>query len=282
MDTLHRRLFAAAAVRRLGARYRAGHRHHADRPLLRALRRPRGLGRPGDDLPGHRRAAAGADVDRQRRHGDRARRPDRLRRGSSASARPGRAGQRTRSARWTPVSDPADRTRSAGRAGEHHAAAVVAGARPEVDHPVGAADHVEVVLDDDHRQPASTSRSNSPIRRVDVVHVQARWSARRARRCCRSPQLRRQLEPLAFAAGQGRQRLPQRQVAEARRRPARRASWRSPASVKKLGRLADRHLADVAIALPRSLCASTSSVKRLPSQVSQTLTPGPCGRGRCR
>ena len=34
---------------------------------------------------------------------------------------------------------------------EDHPAAVVAAARPQVDHPVGAGDDIEVVLDDDHR-----------------------------------------------------------------------------------------------------------------------------------
>ncbi len=40
------------AVRRGG-----GDRHHADRPLLRAVRRPRGLGRRPGGLPGHRASA---------------------------------------------------------------------------------------------------------------------------------------------------------------------------------------------------------------------------------
>src|SRR2546428_763000 len=60
------------ALRRLGARDRAGNRHHADRALLRAVRRPRGVGGSPGDLPGHRRdAAAGGAADRV--HGDRAR-----------------------------------------------------------------------------------------------------------------------------------------------------------------------------------------------------------------
>ena len=56
MDRLHRELFTAAARQGLAVRRRAGHRRHADRPLLRALRRPRRLrGAPGG-LPGHRPA----------------------------------------------------------------------------------------------------------------------------------------------------------------------------------------------------------------------------------
>ena len=57
MDRLHRGLFRAGALRRLALRHRDRHRHHAARPLLRALRRPRGQRRAPGGLPGHGRAA---------------------------------------------------------------------------------------------------------------------------------------------------------------------------------------------------------------------------------
>lgn len=36
------------------------------------------------------------------------------------------------------------------RAGSHHAAAFLAAARPHIDHIIRVADHIQVVLDDDH------------------------------------------------------------------------------------------------------------------------------------
>ena len=44
------------ALRRLAVRRRGGHRHHPARPLLRAVRRPRGQRRATGRLPGDRRA----------------------------------------------------------------------------------------------------------------------------------------------------------------------------------------------------------------------------------
>ena len=42
------------------------------------------------------------------------------------------------------------------RAGGHHAAALVAGARPDDDHPVGVRDHAQVVLDHDMKVAAAS------------------------------------------------------------------------------------------------------------------------------
>ena len=57
MDRPAPRAVPPAARRGLVVRHRAGHRHHAARPLLRAIRRPRRLRRAPGRLPGHRRAA---------------------------------------------------------------------------------------------------------------------------------------------------------------------------------------------------------------------------------
>ena len=55
MDQLRRTSFRRAALRRLGARRRGRRRHRPARPLLRADRRPRRLGRQPGRLRGHRR-----------------------------------------------------------------------------------------------------------------------------------------------------------------------------------------------------------------------------------
>jgi S-(hydroxymethyl)mycothiol dehydrogenase len=69
-----------------------------------------------------------------------------------------------------------------GRALEHHPAAVVAGARAEVDDPVGVRHHRLVVLDDDDRLAGVDQAVEQAEQLLDVGQVQARWSARRARR----------------------------------------------------------------------------------------------------
>jgi DMSO/TMAO reductase YedYZ heme-binding membrane subunit len=60
-----------------------------------------------------------------------------------------------------------------GRALEHDAAAVVAGAGTEVDHPIGPGDDVEVVLDHDHRAATVDEPVEQADEVVDVGHVQA-------------------------------------------------------------------------------------------------------------
>ena len=54
MDELHRQMFMKLLVPRLVARRRDGDRRHPDQPLLRALRRPRGLGGTPRRPPGDR------------------------------------------------------------------------------------------------------------------------------------------------------------------------------------------------------------------------------------
>ena len=58
-----------------------------------------------------------------------------------------------------------------GRPLEHHAAAVAARARPEVDDPVRAGDHVEVVLDHDDRRATVNEAIQQPHKTVVTVGV---------------------------------------------------------------------------------------------------------------
>ena len=106
--------------------------------------------------------------------------------------------------RNAPVIDPGDAHQVVDRAGHHDVAAVLARARTDVDHPVGGADGVLVVLDDDQRvaevaQPGQ--RLDQPVvvplvqadRRL-VQHVQHADQA--------GADLRGQPDPLRLAAGQ--------------------------------------------------------------------------------
>ena len=75
--------------------------------------------------------------------------------------------------RKAPVSDL--RLRSTLRRGPcgDHVAAVLAGSRPHVDEPVGAAHHLLVVLDDEHRVAEVAQRLERPDQAVVVALVQA-------------------------------------------------------------------------------------------------------------
>ena len=113
-----------------------------------------------------------------------------------------------------------------GRAGEHQLAAGLAAFGPEVDHPVGRADHVEVVLDHDHRVPGVEQLAQRAHQLGDVVEVQAggRLVEQVQRALARQPLCRRadglgqeagQLQALRLAARQRRHRLAQAHVLEA-------------------------------------------------------------------
>ena len=107
---------------------------------------------------------------------------------------------------------------------------------PEVDDPVGGADHVEVVLDDDERVSGGDQPPERPEQLRDVVEVQAggrlveeeerppgvgRGQAPAGSRrspgwqgACRFGEMPRQLQPLRLAAGERRHRLAEPQVLE--------------------------------------------------------------------
>ena len=86
-----------------------------------------------------------------------------------------------------------------------------------VDDPVGGLDHVQVVLDDQDRVALVDERLQHPEQLVHVLEVQA--GRRLVQHVDRAPgrallQLRRELDPLGLAAGQGRRRLPEPDIAE--------------------------------------------------------------------
>src|SRR5215469_7091018 len=99
-----------------------------------------------------------------------------------------------------------------GGAGRDHAAAAGSALRAEVDDPVRGLDHVQVVLDHDHRVAAVNEPAEHAEQLADVVEVQARGGLVEHvdRPAGRAPlQLGGELYPLRLPAGQGRGRLPQ-------------------------------------------------------------------------
>src|SRR5690242_16999361 len=64
------------------------------------------------------------------------------------------------------------RNKIAGGTGEDHGSAIVACARTKVDHPVGARDDIEVVLDDDDGGASIDQPVEEADERIDVVHMQ--------------------------------------------------------------------------------------------------------------
>ena len=103
------------------------------------------------------------------------------------------------------------------RAGGHDVAALVARLGPQVDHPVGRLDHVEVVLDHHHR----VAQVDQPVEHVEqlgqVVEVQAggRLVEQVERPAGVGPrELGGQLHALRLAAGERRRRLAEREVVE--------------------------------------------------------------------
>ena len=163
---------------------------------------------------------------------------------------------------------------------DHHLAAGVPALRPEVDHVVGRLDHVEVVLDQQHR----VAGVHQPVQRLeqplDVREVQA---GRRlvedvdgVLRALQLAQLRRDLDPLRLAAGQRRRRLAERQVAEAEIVRAPRSSCRPPARpAKNVTPSSTDMFSTSSIVLPRSVTSSVSLLKRAPLHAPQvTSTSG--------
>ena len=97
------------------------------------------------------------------------------------------------------------------------AAAGLAGLGAQVDDPVGRLDHVEVVLDHDHRVAQVDQAVEHVQQLADVVEVQA--GGRLVEDVERPPgvgpaKLGGQLDALGLAAGERRRRLAQRQVVE--------------------------------------------------------------------
>ena len=117
---------------------------------------------------------------------------------------------------WLVPAEPS--TTSSGVPCDDDAAAGRAGFRAEVDDPVRRLDHVEIVLDDDHR----VAEIDEPIQHfeqlVNVVEVQAgRRLIEDVQRASRAgpSQFGGELDALRLAAGQRRRRLTERQIIEA-------------------------------------------------------------------
>ncbi len=140
------------------------------------------------------------------------------------------------------------------RAGEHDAAALLAGAEPEIDDVIGDLDHVGVVLDDqdgvalvaqlpeDRDQPEVVARVQADRRLVE--HVE-RADQRRAERG-------RQVDALRFAARQRRRQAIERQVVEADVAAGTTAAAESPSAPSRRSPLPSRS----ARGCRRTSCAS--------------------------
>src|SRR5579859_1278784 len=105
-----------------------------------------------------------------------------------------------------------------GGAGGYHGATARPALRAQVDHPVRRLDHVEVVLDDDHRVAAVHQPSEHAQELADVLEVQAGGGlVQHVDRPAGGPalQLGGELDPLRLATGQGRRGLAEADVAEA-------------------------------------------------------------------
>ncbi|MPM85935.1 hypothetical protein SDC9_133018 [bioreactor metagenome] len=97
---------------------------------------------------------------------------------------------------------------------EDDASAVVAGARAEVDDPVRVGHHGLVVLDHDHRLAGVDQPVEQAEELLHVGQVQAGGGLVKDVDTALLAQVGGELEPLAFTAGQGRQRLADGEVAE--------------------------------------------------------------------
>ncbi len=119
-----------------------------------------------------------------------------------------------------------DRLEPVGRTAVEHVAALLARGRPDVDDPVGVADHVELVLDDEQRiagglQPVERAQQRLGVGRMKprgrlVEHVDHAEQVR--------AHLRGEPQALQLARRERRRAALERQVAEARGRAARRAA----------------------------------------------------------
>ena len=105
-------------------------------------------------------------------------------------------------ARNWPVSELSARTSSAGGPSKITCAAVVARARTQVDHPVGPANDIQVVLDDDHRPSVVDQSVQQADEVVDILHVEAGGRLVEDIDLRVAGHLDRQLQPLPLAAGE--------------------------------------------------------------------------------
>ena len=173
------------------------------------------------------------------------------------------------------------RMMSRGRAGADQRAARIAALGTQIDDPIGGADHVEVVLDDEQRVAGLDQPPECAQQFRDVVEVQAGGrlveQEQRARGVGAAPvrrgaastpcarvlgQVSGELEPLRLAAGERRHRLAQTQVIEAHFGERRKAQADLGVAGEERQRLGDgqiEHVGDAHAARPSARRACTSS-----------------------
>ena len=98
----------------------------------------------------------------------------------------------------------------------HDATAGHAAARSHVDHPVGVAYHIQVMLDDDYRGPVVYQCLEDSKQAPDIQRMQSyrRLIEYEKRIVLPAPQLACQLQALRLASGKAGRGLPQREIAE--------------------------------------------------------------------
>ncbi len=158
-----------------------------------------------------------------------------------------------------------------GRAlGDDHAA-LGAGAGAEIDDPVGGADDVEIVIDDDHARPGAREVGEGLVepRHLGRVEAGAGLVEDEERAAARLAQGARELDPLRLAAGERGERLPEREVAEPEL--AERAEGADDARLAREEDqgLVDGHREHVVRALALDLDLQDLVAEALPRQVGQ-------------
>ena len=99
-----------------------------------------------------------------------------------------------------------------------HAAAAVAAFRPQIDHPVGGFDHVQIVLDDQHRSAAVEQFAKRGQQLLNIVEVQPVVGSSKIYRMpgiVLPGEMRGEFQALRLAAGKRGAGLPEPQIAEA-------------------------------------------------------------------
>ena len=146
-----------------------------------------------------------------------------------------------------------DRSDGFGRAGGHDTAPAPAAFGPQIDHPVGRLDHVQIVLDD--RSGCRRSRSAAGTRASSLAMsskcrpVVGSSQMKSVPALLAVRQVRRQLDALRFAAGKRGGRLPEPQVAQPDIVQHLQALHQAGRRVEEIHRLAHRelqHFVDVA------------------------------------
>ena len=161
----------------------------------------------------------------------------------------------------------------------HDVAAVAAAARPQVDHMVGHAQHLQVVLDDHHRVAAGEQRLKDIDQLAHVVEMQpdrrvvqdVNGGAAQA-----AGQLLGQLDALRLAAREDLRALAQAQVAQADIDQDADLAGQGGDIGEQFAGFAGGQVQDIAMERPLNLTWRVSELKRSPSQTGQVISS--CGR----